>query len=102
MIREYLMPFFYLAAAFMLFFYFAKENRGFYIIGAGFSVLGLWEAIKLFTNDALTTGFLAYVPRIIGAVLLVFACYLFVNNRKNDNVIKNEEQQNEEIEDNNA
>lgn len=84
LIREYLLPIFYLAVAFLLVFRFRRENRGFFYVGAGFGALGAWEVAKLFTGDALTTGFWAYVPKILGVVILVFACYMFVQSKKND------------------
>ncbi|MBQ6570494.1 MAG: hypothetical protein IJL87_09615 [Clostridia bacterium] len=84
MIKEYLMPLFYLGTGFMLVFFFGRENKLFYPLGGGFTFLGIWELAKIFTGDMLTTGFLNYVPKIIGAFLLIFACLLYVKSKSEE------------------
>lgn len=82
-ITPYLMIAFYFVAAFFLIFVYRKENKGFLYIGAGMGFLGIWDILKLTVGEPLTSGVYLYIPKIICVIILLFACYMYVKERRN-------------------
>ena len=60
---------------------FCKENKCFLYIGLALGFLGIWDILKMIVKT-LNSGFYPWIPKIVCILILIYACFVYVQEKK--------------------